>query len=121
MRRMLLWLAIAMLGAVFPAAAGEVNIYACTWVNGPLQSYNTDDTNCATPKSSFVAGMGKCYKATLKCDTPSCQVKFWSDPCRLAADNYVIVGVPGIGLQPGTPANYPENCNCLAWSNSPVQ
>ena len=30
MRRMLLWLAIAMLGAVFPAAAGEVNIYACT-------------------------------------------------------------------------------------------
>jgi hypothetical protein len=115
MRQMLLWLVIGMLGAVLPAAAGETNVYTCTYVPGDLTSYNSDDTSCTTPKTSIVADMNPCSKATLRCDTATCLVKF--DRCDKTANNYVIAGETG--MVPGTPADFPLYCKCGTYS--PVQ
>ena len=117
MRQMLLWLAIGVLGAVFPAAAGEMNVYTCTYVPGDLTSYNVDDTSCTTPKSSIVADMNPCSKATLRCDTEICLLQFGGGRCDLSADNFVIAGQTG--LIAGTPADFPLYCKCAGYA--PVQ
>ena len=76
MRRMLLWLAIGMLGAVFPAAAvaGDITFFNCTAGNLDLAAYDGPDLVCWIASSS-VAGFPTCGSVRLVCPAVACKVK----------------------------------------------
>ena len=75
MRRMLLWLAIGMLGAAAPAAAvaGDITFFNCTAGNLDLRAYDSPDPLCWIASSS--AGFGTCGSVRLVCPATTCKVK----------------------------------------------
>lgn len=46
MRRMLVWLAVGMLGTVAPAAAGTLGLSNCTQSTPTVDTYNQGDSFC---------------------------------------------------------------------------
>jgi hypothetical protein len=67
MRRMLLWLAIGMLGAVAPAAADTISVWNCSGGSISFKLYNEGDIFCAIAKYSVT--LANCsLTTTLQCD-----------------------------------------------------
>ena len=86
MRRVLLWLAIGMLGAASPAAAAvTLTLYNCTAQNLSLTVYSELDALCGP---NFLSNVAKCGAVTLSCGMAKCKV----------------AGLPGLG---STCGNYP--------------
>jgi hypothetical protein len=66
MRRMLMWLAIGMLGAVAPAAADSLLVKNCTGQSIAFKVYNEGDIVCWVPR--YAVNLANCSSNTYQCD-----------------------------------------------------
>ena len=76
MRRMLLWLAIGMVGAAAPAAAVNFIISNCTTQPKRFDVYNDWDGICALPSTYMT--ISPCQSDTLWCNANTCKVEGFS-------------------------------------------
>jgi len=82
MRCLRLWLAIAIFGAVAPAAAADLRISNCTNDTPPVETYNYDDTVCWIPYST--ATLSSCRTVALGCfGGEECKVKIKGQDPRM--------------------------------------
>jgi hypothetical protein len=119
MRRVSFWLAIAMLGAVSPAAAGSVTLYNCTAGSVTLRAYNSNDAVCWVPGSS-AEGFRPCGSSvTLTCAATSCRVQGVPGASPDCGNFPVLVGYRVILKAGGTTSDLEfYACNLVPLGNS---